>query len=265
LNGAFALDALFDGTEEIGMVAAHFALVRDPRKSPCARQHREQRHFRQSDGGRAVVDQQNMVGGQGQFIAAAGRRSMDDANVFLPGMLARILDRIARLIRELAKIDLMRVGRAGQHPDVGARAKHARLARTQHDRFDLGMFETQALDGVVEFDVDAEVIGVQLELVALEQTAVFVHVHCQSGDIAFDRDLPMFVLRRIGLEIDEGRAVRQFAPRFRHVAFPSSFAAMNNNALKCSVNETLFKICIFMHILRRCLTSRIGRSRRFNR
>ena len=39
------------------------------------------------------------------------------------------------------------------------------------------MLEAQALDGVGKLDIDAEVIGVELEFVALEQRALLVDIH----------------------------------------------------------------------------------------
>ena len=92
-------------------------------------------------------------------------------------MLARILDAVARLVGELAEVDLVGVGRARQHADVGAGAEHARLARAQHHDLHLRVLEAQPLDRVGELDVDAEVVGVELELVALEQAALLVDVH----------------------------------------------------------------------------------------
>ena len=61
----------------VGVVAAHLALVGDAREPAGAGQHREQRHFRQRHGGGAVVDQHDVVGGERQLIAAAGRGAVD--------------------------------------------------------------------------------------------------------------------------------------------------------------------------------------------
>ena len=65
------------------------------------------------------------------------------------------------------------------------------------------MLEAQPLHGIRQFDVDAEVVGIQLELVALEQAAILVDVHGERRDVAVDRQLPVPVARRIGLEIDK--------------------------------------------------------------
>ena len=87
-DGALALDAFLDGAEEIGMVAAHLALVDDARQPAGARQHREQRHFRQRHRGGAVVGQHDVIGRERQLIAAAGRGAVDDGDEALPGILA---------------------------------------------------------------------------------------------------------------------------------------------------------------------------------
>ena len=83
---ALALDAFLDGAEEIGMVAAHLALVDDARQPAGARQHREQRHFRQRHGGGAVVGEDDVIGRERQLVAAAGRGAVDDGDETLPGI-----------------------------------------------------------------------------------------------------------------------------------------------------------------------------------
>ena len=85
---ALALDAFLDGAEEIGMVAAHLALVDHARQAAGARQHGQQRHFRQRHRGRAVVGEDDVIGGERQFVAAAGRGAVDDGDETLAGILA---------------------------------------------------------------------------------------------------------------------------------------------------------------------------------
>ena len=65
------------------------------------------------------------------------------------------------------------------------------------------MLEAQTLDGIGELDVDAEVVGVELEGVAREEAAVLVDVERQRRDLAVDGELPMAVSRRLGLEVDD--------------------------------------------------------------
>ena len=111
----------------------------------------------------------------------------------------------------LQKLTLWAWRGARQHADIGAGAEHARLARAQQNDLHLRMLEAQALDRVGELDIDAEVVGVELELVAFEQRALLVDVHQQRRDLAVDLELPMAIFRRIGLEIDPALAVAQFA------------------------------------------------------
>ena len=67
------------------------------------------------------------------------------------------------------------------------------------------MLEAQALHGVVKLDVDAEVVGVELQLVAVEQAAGGIDVHDQVRDRAVIAQTPMAVARRVGLEVDRRR------------------------------------------------------------
>ena len=64
------------------------------------------------------------------------------------------------------------------------------------------MLEAQPLHRVVQFDVDAEVVGIELEFVAIEQPAGLIDVHDQIGDVAVVLEAPMAVTPGLGLEID---------------------------------------------------------------
>ena len=94
----------------------------------------KQRQLRQRHGRGAVVGQDDVVGGQRQLVAAAGAGARDDADHALAGELAGVLDGVAGLVGELAEVDLVGMGRARQHADVGAGAEHPRLARTQQNQ-----------------------------------------------------------------------------------------------------------------------------------
>ncbi len=143
------------------MIAAHLALVDHPRQPAGARQHREQRHFRQGDCGSAIVGEDDVIGRQRQFIAAAGRGAVDDRDKTLPGILAGILQPVAGLVGKLAEIDLVGVGGARQHADIGAGAEHAVFAGTHDHHFDAGMLKAQPLHRVGELDIHAEIVGIQ--------------------------------------------------------------------------------------------------------
>ena len=73
------------------------------------------------------------------------------------------------------------------------------------DRLHGGVLEPDALQRVVQLDVDAEVVGVELEVVVVTQAAVGVDGHGQGGDGAVDVETPVAVPRRIGLEGDPRR------------------------------------------------------------
>ncbi len=106
------------------------------------------------------------------------------------------------------------------------------LAPAQNTRFlperittdlHLGMLEAQPLHGIRQFDVDAEIVGIQLELIALEQAAILVDVHGERGDVALDVELPVPVARRIGLKIDIFRAACERADLHRPLSHPGVF------------------------------------------
>ena len=84
------------------------------------------------------------------------------------------------------------------------------------------VLEAQPLHGVGKLDVDAEIVGIELELVAFEQPGVLVDVHDEVGDLAVECQLPVAIARGLGLEID---ALGQRA--LSRVVF---IACMHNNA-----------------------------------
>ena len=114
------------GAEHIGQVAPHLALVGQPGQAAGAGQDAEQRHLGQRHRRAAVVDQHDVVAGQRQLVAAAGRGAAKRRQVALPGIGRGVLDREPRLVGELAEIDLVRVRRPGQRADIGAGAEHVR-------------------------------------------------------------------------------------------------------------------------------------------
>ena len=105
----------------------------------------------------------------------------------------------------LQKLTLKRVGRGAQHVDVGARAEDAVLAARDHDGAHLGVLEAQALDGVGELDVDAEVVAVELERVAGAQRPLLLHVHHEPREGRLELEPPVDVAVGVGLEADGRR------------------------------------------------------------
>ncbi len=71
LDRALAAHALGRRREEVGVVAPHAALVDDPREPARAGQHAEERDLGQRDRRRAVVDEQDLVAGERELVAAA--------------------------------------------------------------------------------------------------------------------------------------------------------------------------------------------------
>ena len=84
----------------------------------------------------------------------------------MPRVRAGVLDGEPRLVGELAEVHLEARGPScAEHEDVGAGAEDALLQARDDDGVHLGVLEAQALDRVGELDVDAEVVGVELQLV----------------------------------------------------------------------------------------------------
>jgi hypothetical protein len=83
------------------------------------------------------------------------------------------------------------VRRAGQHIDVGAGAEDAILGATDDDGAHLGVLEAEPLDGIGELDVDAEVVGVELEHVPRPQRPILLHVEDERRHRALDGELPV--------------------------------------------------------------------------
>ena len=90
-----------------------------------------------------------------------------------------VFDAIAGLVGKLAKIDLVGMRGLGQHTNIGPSAEHPRLRRREHHRRHLGMLETQTLNGIIELNIDPEIIGIELQLIARHQRGVFLDVHSQ--------------------------------------------------------------------------------------
>src|SRR5713101_5375543 len=119
-------------------------------------------------------------------------------------MSAGVFDAVARFVGEFAEIDFPGVGRKAKHVDVCAGTENAILGAGNDDGANFGMLEADALEGVVKLYVDPEVVGVELELVAGANAAIFGDVHSESGDGAIEEKTPVFVARRVGAKIDGG-------------------------------------------------------------
>ena len=193
LLGPLGAHALGHGAEQVRMIAPDLALVGKPGEAAGSGQYAQQRHFRQAHGRGAVVDHQDFIAGERELVAAASRGAVQRREEFQARMPARVLDAVARLIGEFAEIDFPRMRRQTQHVDVGAGAEHALLGAGDHDGFHFRVFEADALQRVVQFDIDTEIIRVEFELVSRLHSAVFGDVHGKRRDRPFERKPPMAV------------------------------------------------------------------------
>ena len=79
-----ALCAVGRRAEDIREIAPHAPLVGHSRQPARARQDAQQGHLGQAHGRRAVVDQDDLVAGQGQLVPAAGAAPLHAAMNFRP-------------------------------------------------------------------------------------------------------------------------------------------------------------------------------------
>src|SRR6185312_5877829 len=89
-----------------------------------------------------------------------------------------------------------------EHVDVGARAEHALLAAGDYQAMHAGVLEAQPLQCVGQLDIDAEIVRIELELVARLEAAILVDVENQRRDRAVDLHAPMRIMIRVGVESD---------------------------------------------------------------
>ena len=114
------LDALAFGDEDIGEIPADVPLVAEAGEPAGRGEHREEWQLGERHGRRSVVDEQDLIAGEGKLISAPGRGTVDGRDVGLPGVGGGVFDLQPRLVRELAEIHLPRMGGLSEHPDVRA-------------------------------------------------------------------------------------------------------------------------------------------------
>ncbi|TXT37127.1 MAG: Uncharacterized protein FD135_3822 [Comamonadaceae bacterium] len=165
---------------------AHMALVGHAGQAAGAGQHAEQGHFGQAHRAGAVVHQDDFVTGQGQFVATTGAGPVDGSQEFEATVLGRVLQAVAGFVGEFAEVHLPGVAADTQHKDVGTGAEHAVFGAGDHHGAHFGVLKTDADNRIIEFNVHAQVVAVELELVAGAQAAVFVKVSFQCGHRAIE-------------------------------------------------------------------------------
>ena len=92
-------------------------------------------------------------------------------------------------------------------PAQNTRGFAERSTTTAH----LRMLEAQPLHRVGELDIDAEIVGIELQLVAVEQAALLVDVHGQGRHLAVAGHPPMPVAVGTDPELDPLAAARPAA------------------------------------------------------
>jgi hypothetical protein len=107
----------------------------------------------------AVVDEDDFVARQRQLVSASGADTVERREKRDAGVLARVLDCEPRLVGEFAEVHLQAVRRGAQHHDVRAGAEDSLLQAGDKHRPDRGMLEADALDGIGQLDVDAEIVS----------------------------------------------------------------------------------------------------------
>ena len=90
LQSPLAANPFLGRGEEVGPIPAHLALVDDADQAAGARKYAEERHLRQRHRARAVVDEEDPVGGHRELVAASRRGAVDRAQVALARMRARV-------------------------------------------------------------------------------------------------------------------------------------------------------------------------------
>ena len=84
--------------------------------------------------------------------------------------------------------------------------KTPRTALSMTTTSDVGMFESDATDGVGQFDVDADVVAVELQFVVAEQAPARRNVHRQPRRATVDLEVPVRV--RVGLTFERDQWCR---------------------------------------------------------
>ena len=64
------------------------------------------------------------------------------------------------------------------------------------------MLKSQALHRIGELDVNAQIVGIQLELVVRPERLILADIHDQAGDSPIDFQFPVPVLLRAGFKRD---------------------------------------------------------------
>ena len=118
--GFLASNTFGAGAEQVGEIVADFFLVGHTGQPTGARQHSEQWYLGQADGAAAVIDQQDFIAGQREFITTPGAGTVDGGQKFQSAVRRAVLKAIPGLVREFTKIHFPCMTGDAEHEDVGA-------------------------------------------------------------------------------------------------------------------------------------------------
>jgi len=83
------------------------------------------------------------------------------------------------------------------------------------------MLETDALQGIVQLDIDTQIVRVELELVTFFQAAILIDMLRERGDGPRERQPPVPVIVRVGIENHRGGSATLYSfGDLRHGCFP---------------------------------------------
>jgi len=105
----------------------------------------------------------------------------------------------------------MGVGRLRQHADIRTSAEHARLVGRNNHGTGFRVFEPQALHGVVKFYINAEIVGIELQLIAREKARVLVDIEGKTRNTSVNRQFPVVVFVGTGPKVDPRFAAAVFS------------------------------------------------------
>ena len=163
-----AADPFFHRTKNVAQIAPNLPLVGQPREPTSSWKYRQQGHFRKRNRRRAILDKHDVITSKRELITAAGASAAHGGDIFLTRVGLGRLHGIACFISKFTEVNFMGMSSASQHTNVRASAKYPILARLQHYDTHLGMLKPHPLNDVRKFDIDAEIVGVQLQFVPVE-------------------------------------------------------------------------------------------------
>ena len=102
----------------------------------------------------------------------------------------------------LQKLTFQACDDEAQHEDVGAGTEDPLFGAGQHDGTHFRVLEADALDGIVQFDVDTEIVGVEFQLVARPEPGILIDIQGERRHRPIEGQLPVSVAARMGIESD---------------------------------------------------------------